>query len=68
MKFITKFYGFFNTRIEAFKNAVDGRDFLFCLGLLMLGYGLFLLRPWLGFSVPGAIMVCISLFIGQRGK
>jgi len=45
----------------------DIRDFLFLVGLGLLGYGLWLYVPWLGYAVPGAILVCFSLFFGKRG-
>lgn len=48
--------------------AFDVRDFFVFGGLSMLGFGLYLLRPWLGFSITGLILMSIGLFIGKRGK
>jgi len=67
-KLIDRSQVFLNSLAKAVKTALDLRDFFLFFGLIMLGYGLYLLRPWLGFSVPGLIMVCISLFVGKRGK
>ena len=44
------------------------RDFFVLGGLSMLGYGLHLEWPWLGYAVPGAILLSIGLFVGKRGK
>jgi hypothetical protein len=46
----------------------DVRDFLVFGGLFLLGYGLFLLRPWIGFATTGSIMMAIGLFVGKRGE
>jgi len=53
--------------VKAYK-AFDMRDFFVFGGLILLGYGLYLLRPWLGYAVPGAILLVIGLFVGQRSK
>ena len=41
--------------------ALDVRDILVFGGLAMLGYGLFLFKPWLGFAVPGFLMLILGL-------
>jgi len=61
MKFITKFYGFFSTRIEAIKKAVDVRDVLVYGGLFFIGYGLYQLYPWLGFTAFGIVSMLLGL-------
>jgi len=38
-------------------------DLLALFGLSMLGYGLFLLEPWLAFTACGAIMLCGGVFL-----
>jgi hypothetical protein len=48
------------------KKGFDVRDVLVFGGLSMLGYGLYLLRPWLGFAVSGALMMGIGLFMGDK--
>jgi hypothetical protein len=48
--------------------AFDVRDLLVFGGLAMLGYGLYLLRPWIGWSVAGLVLMSFGLFIGKRGK
>jgi len=37
--------------------AIGIRDVLYFGGMAMLGYGLWLLRPWIGFSVVGMLML-----------
>jgi hypothetical protein len=53
--------------VTALWKAVDIRDFFIFGGLGMLGYGLWMFIPWLGFAVPGAILLCFGLFVGKRG-
>jgi len=55
------------SRIGALRAALDIRDFFVFGGLILMGYGLYLFRPWLGFAVPGALLFCIGLFVGKRG-
>jgi len=43
--------------------AIDIRDVLLFGGLAMLGYGLHLYAPWMGFAVPGAILTALGLFV-----
>jgi hypothetical protein len=56
------------SRFGALRAACDVRDFHVYGGLIVMGYGLYLLRPWLGFAVPGAILLCIGMFVGKRVK
>ena len=53
--------------ISAIGKAVDLRDCFVFGGLILLGYGLYLFRPWVSFAVCGAILLAIGIFIG-RGK
>ena len=53
--------------ISAIGKAVDLRDIFVFGGLILLGYGLYLFRPWVAFAVCGAILLAIGIFIG-RGK
>jgi hypothetical protein len=41
--------------------AFDVRDFLVYGGLISLGYGFYLLFPWLGFVVYGAVSMLFGL-------
>jgi len=54
--------------ISALFEAVDIQDFFVFGGLAMLGYGLWMFCPWLGWSVVGAILMSFGLFVGKRGK
>lgn len=57
----------FNTLKEA--NPADIRDFHIYGGLIMSGYGLFLLYPWLSFTVIGLILFIMGApFPGRRSK
>lgn len=47
--------------------AIDIRDCFVFGGLAIMGYGLYLFRPWVAFTVCGAILLAIGIFIG-RGK
>lgn len=52
---------------ESVKKAIDLRDCFVFGGLILLGYGLYLFRPWVSFAVCGAVLLAIGIFIG-RGK
>ena len=67
-EFINRSKNLILSNIKTAYAALDIRDLFLIVGLAMLGYGLYLLRPWLGFSVPGAIMILLSLFVGKRDK
>lgn len=34
-------------------------------GLCLLGYGLFLFKPWVSFAVCGGILMAVGLFMGR---
>lgn len=46
---------------------IDIRDCFVFGGLGLLGYGLYLFRPWVSFTICGAILLALGIFIG-RGK
>lgn len=48
------------SRVAALSKAIDIRDVLVFGGLGLLGYGLWLLQPWLGFAVSGAVLMGIG--------
>jgi len=56
---------FFKKIPAALAKALDVRDFLLFGGLAMLGYGLWLFRPWVGFAVGGVVLMVIGLFTGR---
>lgn len=66
VKIINYFQNVAKSWVGKVKNAADVRDILVFGGLILLGYGLYLLRPWLGFAVSGGLMMCIGLFVGKR--
>lgn len=51
--------------IAAIKKAVDIRDCFVFGGLGLLGYGLYLFHPWIAFTVCGAVLLAIGIFIGR---
>lgn len=46
--------------------AFDIRDFFIFGGLALMGYGLWLFRPWVGFSVSGLVLMALGYLM--RGK
>ena len=52
----------------AAKAALDVRDFLFFGGLSLLGYGLWLYAPWLGFAVSGFFLMVSGYIMGGPEK
>lgn len=52
--------------VGSIKNGLDVRDVLVFGGLSMLGYGLYLLRPWLGFAVSGALLMGIGYLMRDK--
>lgn len=54
--------------IPAIVKAVDVRDFFIFGGIALLGYGLWMLYPWLGFTAMGGIFLGLGLFVGKRGE
>ncbi len=48
------------SRLGSVAAALDVRLFLFFGGLLMLGYGLYLVYPWLSFTVSGSILMLVG--------
>jgi hypothetical protein len=49
--------------IKSIQKGLDIKDFLVFGGLAILGYGLWLKAPWLGFSVVGASLMLIGYFV-----
>lgn len=60
--------GFLTRNIRDFFSQFDLRDLFVFGGLAMLGYGLWLFAPWVGWSVAGAILMSFGLLIGKRGR
>jgi len=49
------------------QHAFDVRDVFVFGGLALMGYGLYLLRPWLGYAAAGAMLMTIGMFAGRTG-
>ena len=58
-----KLYHIFSTSIQ---NLIDVRDIFLFSGLFILSYGLWLLAPWIGFSVGGFLLMILGLLM--KGK
>jgi len=52
--------------VGGLSKAIDIRDILVFGGLGLLGYGLWLLRPWLGFAVAGAVLMGIGYLMRDK--
>lgn len=50
---------------ESIGKTIDLRDCFVFGGLALLGYGLYQFQPWVSFTVCGAILLAIGLFIGR---
>ena len=50
--------------VSAVGKLIDIRDCFVFGGLGLMGYGLYLLHPWLSFAVCGAVLLAIGVFIG----
>lgn len=53
-------------RILRLLKKIDVRDVLFVGGLALLGYGLYLFRPWLSFAVCGIFLIAMSIFMKDK--
>jgi hypothetical protein len=57
---------YIKARINAVKNAFDSRVIFFIVGLGSFSYGLWLFRPWLGFAIPGFILMSIGYLMKDK--
>jgi uncharacterized membrane protein len=48
------------------KNIFDRRDVFVFGGLILMGYGLYLFKPWVSYVVIGAVLLWIGLFLGKK--
>jgi hypothetical protein len=66
LKIIKKILNSVKSRCQAAKAAFDIRDFFVFCGLVLLGHGLYLLRPWVSFSVCGTILMMFGFLMGGK--
>jgi hypothetical protein len=66
LKIIKRFAPYLLSRLKVLADALDIRDFILLGGLGMLGYGLYLLDPWIAFTVCGALLVVLSILMRAR--
>lgn len=50
---------------ESIGKVIDLRDCFVFGGLVLMGYGLYQFRPWIAFTVCGAILLMIGMFPGK---
>ncbi len=50
---------------ESIGKVIDLRDCFVFGGLGIMGYGLYLFQPWVSFTVCGAILLAVGLFISR---
>lgn len=67
-KNIEAFRVFISRVASAVTKVIDERDCFVFGGIGLLGYGLWLYRPWIGFAVCGAVLLFIGLFVPGTGK
>jgi hypothetical protein len=61
MEIKAKITQLFNSISESMKFEIDVRDVFLFAGWGMLAYGLYLLAPWIGFSVGGFVLMVIAV-------
>lgn len=66
MQTLKKFAGYPKSLLIGAWQAFDIRDFFILCGLGLIGYGLWLFKPWVGFSVSGFLMMVIGYLM--RGE
>jgi hypothetical protein len=52
--------------LEKLKRFFDLRDVLAFGGLFVMGYGLYLLRPWIAFAVCGGILMLMGYLMKDK--
>jgi hypothetical protein len=52
--------------IEKVRLGFDVRDSIVLIGLAMTGYGLYLLRPWVSFTVCGALIMAGGILMERK--
>lgn len=63
---IKKLFNPLRSLMSRLATALDIRDFFVFGGLALLGYGLWLLRPWLGFAASGFLLMLIGYLLKDK--
>lgn len=66
MEIKAKFYKLFHIISESMKFEIDVRDVFLFTGWGMVAYGLWLLAPWIGFTIGGLLLMLMALLM--KGK
>jgi hypothetical protein len=56
------------TYLKRLLSQLDIRDILVFGGLSLLGYGLYLVEPWIAFAVCGFLLMLIGYLMGEGGE
>jgi len=54
--------------LSIIKDLIGLRETLIISGLTLLGYGLYLYRPWIAFVVIGCLLLAGGFFMGEDNK
>jgi len=65
---IKKIAEYIKSRFQRVYDSFDIRDFFVYIGLGLLFYGLYLLQPWIAFSVCGVLLMAIGYLMPPRAK
>jgi hypothetical protein len=66
LKIIQKANGILKSLAGGVCGALDVKDFFIFGGLAMLGYGLYLLRPWIAFTVCGGLVMILGCLMTEK--
>ena len=53
-------------KVKTALKQLPGQDIIYFGGLAMLGYGLWLFLPWIGFSVAGALLMATAYLMRSK--
>ena len=53
-------------KVKTTLKQLPGQDIIYFVGLAMLGYGLWLFLPWIGFSVAGALLMATAYLMRSK--
>ena len=63
---MAKFFSTIKSWVTRAQHVFDARDVFVFGGIALMGYGLFLLRPWLGYSVAGLLLMIIGYLMEDK--
>jgi hypothetical protein len=51
---------------ETFTKVISLRDILLLIGIFSLGYGLYMVNPWISFTICGVLIMSGGLFMKEK--